>query len=268
VDPPGGWDPWGSRGPHGGDLDGTIEPGTTRPTGTGPNGSKATQKNKTVWPRFGSVPGKTAARRFALHTVSAYPMWCSPADFQVFMGPEGRALWYDATHYEDCDGSVHTLARLSKGRESLIFAKGMDLKTYYCHQCARELGLVTPADASAMTASGYLLEKYIKHTAPTGIYPVNSIFQSSDWQKYKSYALLTAASGCLEIDDQNRKNLIYFAGEKTGMRYDGGVFTCHCSGVKLVCAENVVRMHPFPSDFQPEAQQCANCGALVPFTPG
>jgi hypothetical protein len=141
------------------------------------------------------------------------------------------------------------------------------MSTYYCHLCCRTLGLIAPADASAINASGYVLEKFIKHTAPTGTYPVNSVFDNTDWHKYKDYAVVTAASGCLEIDDQNRKNLIYFAGERTGLRYDNGQFTCPCSGVKLVRAENVTRLHPFPSDFHPESRQCANCGVPVPFDP-
>lgn len=115
-----------------------------------------------------------------------------------------------------------------------------------------------------MDTSSYQVEKFIKHTAPTGLYPVNSVFEHRDWPTVKDYFVVTAASGCLEIDDQGRKNLIYFAGRKVGLRYENGVFTAPCSGVKLVCTEDAWRIHGFPSEFHPESRQCAACGRAVP----
>ena len=142
------------------------------------------------------------------------------------------------------------------------------MPTYYCYKCVRECGLVAPVnDSTALTASQYQLDKFIKHTAPTGVYPTNSVFLDTSWSTYQRYIVTTASSGSLEIDDQGRKNLIYFAGRDTGLRYVNGLFTATCSGVVLVCSENTGRLHAFPGDFQPESRKCAICGEAVPFDP-
>ena len=138
---------------------------------------------------------------------------------------------------------------------------------YYCYKCARNKGHIAPIDPSAINATPYQLEKYLKHTAPTGIYPKNSVFNDPSWQSYKDYMVAPAASGCLEIDDAGRKNLIYFAGEETGLLYENGTFTASCSGVMLVCGEDVGKAHSFPTDFFSESRICKGCGELVPFDP-
>lgn len=142
------------------------------------------------------------------------------------------------------------------------------MPTYYCYKCVRKYELVSPVDdPTDLTASQYQLDKFIKHTDPTGVYTTNSVFLDSSWSTYQGYIVTTASSGSLEIDDKGRKNLIYFAGSETGLRYDNGVFTATCSGVVLVCSEDTGRFHAFPSDFQPESRKCAICGEAVPFDP-
>lgn len=141
------------------------------------------------------------------------------------------------------------------------------MPTYYCYECARLHEYVTPVDPAALPATQYQLDKYVKHTAPTGVYPTNSVFNDPSWSGYRSHMVAAAASGCLQIDDQGRKNLIYFAGKETGLRYDNGVFTAPCSGVALVCGENSGRFHAFPSEFHPESRKCSCCGQPVPFDP-
>lgn len=139
------------------------------------------------------------------------------------------------------------------------------MPTYYCYECARLHGHISPVDASAVSANSYQLGKFIKHTAPTGNYPVNSIFNDPDWSSYQDFMVTTANSGCLEVDDQGRSNLIWFAGEETGLRYDSGMYSASCSGVKVVLAENSGTIHAFPSDFHPESKTCGHCGKSVPY---
>lgn len=141
------------------------------------------------------------------------------------------------------------------------------MATYYCHECVRRYRLHLPVDPSTGSASSYQLDKFVKHVAPTGTYAVNSVFDDKDWQTYKDYMVTTAASGCLEVDDMGRENLIFFAGERTGLRYDHGNPTATCSGVKLVCTADSSRFHAFPSDFEAESRVCSICGQPVPFWP-
>ncbi len=146
----------------------------------------------------------------------------------------------------------------------------MCLNRYFCHRCARHLGLISPVDPSALEppTSDYQLKKFIKHSAPTREYDnTNSVFDDPSWETHKDYMVSTAASGCLEIDDRNRKNIIFFAGERTGLRYDKGSFSAVCSGIKLVFSEDSANIHQLPSDFTPESKLCEQCGVCVPFDP-
>lgn len=146
-------------------------------------------------------------------------------------------------------------------------SRGVAVPTYYCHKCARLKGYISPIDPSELERSQYQLEKFIKHTAPDRAYPTNSVFNDSNGETYQSYMVSAAASGCLEIDDQGRKNLIYFAGKETALRYEDGIFAATCSGVTVVCGESSGHIHAFPSDFHPESRNCDCCGDSVPFDP-
>ena len=138
---------------------------------------------------------------------------------------------------------------------------------YYCHTCCRASGLIAPVDPSALPPGPYQLGKFVKHTAPSSVHSVNSIFHDPDWSAYEQYLVNTAASGCLEIDDQNRKNLILFAGQEVGLLKVNGVFRAPCSGVKLVCSEDAVKAHGFPIAFEPQSRTCESCTGSVPFDP-
>ena len=130
-----------------------------------------------------------------------------------------------------------------------------------CHSCAAEQGHIDFTLPGSVTGTEYQLEKYMKHTAPSGSYPVNSVFESPDHAVYSNYIVGTMASGCVEIDDHGRANLIYFAGEKTGARYEHGEFVCDISGVKVVLAHDEARVHGFPTGIgHLGPQHCERCG--------
>ena len=148
------------------------------------------------------------------------------------------------------------------------------MSKYYCHECARNLGLIVPVDSSTLEANpggkypyDYQWEKYVKHTVPTEIYSINSVFLNSTWNSYQHHMVSAMASGCLEIDDWGRKNLILFAGSTTGMQYNNGMFASTCSGVMAVLTENSTMVHAFPCNFHPESRSCEKCGRPVPFDP-
>jgi hypothetical protein len=116
-------------------------------------------------------------------------------------------------------------------------------------------------------ASQYQLEKYMKHTAPSGCYAINSVFDNPTWDNYQNYLICASASGCMEVDDYGRKRYIWHAGSTTGIQYNNGQFESTCSGITVVLAENVSHVHAYPYNFHPESRPCAKCGRLVPFDP-
>src|SRR5947208_15019894 len=89
------------------------------------------------------------------------------------------------------------------------------MPTYYCHECARKHNLIAPIMpvSGLIPASGtYSLGKFIKHTAPTGVYAVNSVFNDPSWATYQNYLVAAAASGCLQIDDSGTQEPPFLCG--------------------------------------------------------
>jgi len=80
------------------------------------------------------------------------------------------------------------------------------MSQFFCHSCSVS-GLVTPAMPTSLTGTSYQLEKFIKHTAPTVTYPINSIFDDPTYDTYSGYIVTGTISGLLEIDNYGRKIL-------------------------------------------------------------
>jgi hypothetical protein len=93
---------------------------------------------------------------------------------------------------------------------------------------------------------------------------LKSIFNDGRWATYQDYMVDAVNSGCLEIDDQNRKNLVFLAGKETGVTLQSGRFVASCSGVKVVLSEISGRIHAFPFDIIAGSQVCAICGRQIP----
>jgi hypothetical protein len=139
------------------------------------------------------------------------------------------------------------------------------MNQYYCHQCAISNGLVVPANPNTLTGTSYQLGKFIKHTAPTGTYPLNSVFDDPTYDTYSRYIVSGTASGLLEIDDLGRKNFVWFAGQRTGAEYQNGVFIAPASGVKIVLPEDYTKLHAFPITTSPGSiSNCVSCGKILP----
>ena len=139
------------------------------------------------------------------------------------------------------------------------------MPTFYCHKCGVEEGHITPALPASLTGEQYQLEKFIKHTSPTGTYRVNSIFTDPTYAQYANYIVTTSASGYLEIDDKQRKNLVWFASEKAGAKYVKGAFKCDQSGIKVVNHDDATKIHAFATEVNFGSQTCAKCGKPVPY---
>ena len=113
-------------------------------------------------------------------------------------------------------------------------------------------------------ASTYQLDKWIKHTKPTKVYDVNSIFASPSTGMYKGWFVSSSVSGSMEEDDLGRTNFIWFAGQQTGATYDKGVFSFPTDAVKLVLPHDADKIHAFPvSSTGYAADTCASCGRHI-----
>ena len=136
---------------------------------------------------------------------------------------------------------------------------------YYCFDCRILLGLLPPINSVSLTGTPYQLARYIKHTAPTGTYSVNSIFVDPTYITYSNYIVSGIVSGFLEIDYYGRNNLIWFAGELTGAEYHNGVFVAPTNGVKIVLPEDETKLHAFPILANPgTVNYCVSCRKPLP----
>lgn len=139
--------------------------------------------------------------------------------------------------------------------------------TYYCHECAVRNGLVNPIDAftANLTGSNYQFEKFVKHTAPNQYNGLISVFFWQDFPLYRDFTISGSISGALQIDDQNRKNLIWYAGRDIGITYENGVYRSPNDAVKVVLSENPTGIHAFPINYELQyVNRCLACDRIIP----
>ena len=140
------------------------------------------------------------------------------------------------------------------------------MKKYYCHECAINLGLISGVKPEPLnlTGSSYLFQKFEKHTQiPTGS-GIISIYSDPTYATYRDYTISGYFSGSLEIDDRNRKNLIWYAGKDVGVTYLDGKFQFPTDAVKVVLSENTASLHSFPVNSQNySSASCSNCGRNI-----
>lgn len=86
------------------------------------------------------------------------------------------------------------------------------MATYYCHNCAAQLGYLRQVPAGKVVASSYQLDKYLKHTLPSLSHELQSVFETPSTQTYRDYILDALAARSIEIDDHGSANVIWVAG--------------------------------------------------------
>lgn len=134
---------------------------------------------------------------------------------------------------------------------------------YYCHSCALGQCWFAPVEADKLnlTGSQYQLSKFIKHTSPTNLAGVVSVFDDPSYEQYKSSTVNGSTSGSLERDDKGRINLVWYAGQNNGITYRDGKFLTTTDTVKVVLANNQLKIHTFSVDsFVYETKRCGICG--------
>lgn len=134
---------------------------------------------------------------------------------------------------------------------------------WYCHTCAAKLGKIH-SPPSNLTGSSEQLEKFYKHTQPTGSYGINSVFDNPSYDKYADYIVDACCSGSVEVDSRGRTNIVWLAGERTGVTIVNNKPHCVCDAVKVVLSGKAHRVHAFPTGSQVAAvQTCCECGAPI-----
>lgn len=139
------------------------------------------------------------------------------------------------------------------------------MSDYLCHECAikkrilnNEIGDFDPSGTK------YQLDKFYKHTVPPKCLDTVSIFDISENKKYKKYIVNTLASGCVEFDDQGRKNIVWIAGETQGYMFKNAVLQGDIDGVKVVLPDDPEKMHAFPTGSADlSTKKCMICGRKI-----
>ncbi len=134
----------------------------------------------------------------------------------------------------------------------------------YCHACSVCLGFLNDVYTSEPLGTQYQLAKFMKHTVPSGLHDAVSVFESRSTGRYEQHVVDVGASGAVEIDDRGRRNIIWFAGERTGLRWEGGVLQGPQDGVKVVLSSESGKVHAFPIDASAlRTERCARCGGPI-----
>jgi len=141
------------------------------------------------------------------------------------------------------------------------------MNTYYCHDCAAVNGTLRPPPAGeTLTSNSYKLEKYIKHTLPSSSSDYKTVFTGISSESYQHYVVSAVASGHVQVDSQNRVNIVWVGSETTGIALQGGRYVGDMKAVKVVCHSNTNRIHGYPiAVSELNSASCAQCGRIIPY---
>jgi len=102
----------------------------------------------------------------------------------------------------------------------------------------------------------------MKHSMPPPLSggSIVSVFSIADYPTYRDYVVNAMASGSTEVDDQGRRNVVWYAGKNIGVTYSGSAFTASSDTVKVVLAHDSTKVHAFPVESGPlRMEKCADC---------
>ena len=138
------------------------------------------------------------------------------------------------------------------------------MSVLYCHRCGAKEGFLGKASSGGFLKSSYQLQKFMKHTIPSTGYNIASIFNDPSTQTYGDYIVNALASGCVEIDDRNRRNIVWGAGKPVGMLFEKGVPVLPEDAVKLVLSTDPQKIHAYPvSSTTLSTRSCSKCGGAI-----
>ena len=145
--------------------------------------------------------------------------------------------------------------------------------SYYCHVCGDNLGYIAPINISGINMTGYYpgqpyspIDKYFKHVQYTGQQGIVSIYNTPDYDTYRQFGINAYLSGCVEVKDGFRTNLLWYAGRDIGLRYNNGIIQWPEDTVRLTFHDNAFKFHHFSqSSLNIPVGNCAHCGRVIPF---
>ena len=141
------------------------------------------------------------------------------------------------------------------------------MNTYYCHDCAVINGtLRPPPEGEGLTDNSYKLDKYIKHTLPSSSSDHKTVFTGVASESYQNFVVTAVASGHVQVDSQNRINIVWVGSETTGIALQGGRFVGDTSAVKVVCHSDTNKIHGYPiAVTELKSASCVQCGRTIPY---
>lgn len=95
-------------------------------------------------------------------------------------------------------------------------------RTYYCHRCGCNLGLIPDPPRGKIVRTVKQYEKHRKHTVPDSRYPIQSVFVDPSTSVSASYLVDAMLAGAIEVDEQGRTNIILAAGRQAGFGTSSG----------------------------------------------
>ena len=133
----------------------------------------------------------------------------------------------------------------------------------YCNDCSRIRGLlpIENLDTLNPTGTAYQCMKHTKHTAPTGIYSVNSVFDYPD--RYVDYLINAGLSGSVQLyHDGSIRKVILFAREYIGSKQQNG-FVMPTETIILVYPNERPKTHIYSEEARLYDTICSDCGCLI-----
>ncbi|GEM_PF-1047677 len=141
------------------------------------------------------------------------------------------------------------------------------MSTYSCHDCAVINGtLRPPPKGEGLTDNSYKLGKYIKHTRPSSSSDYKTEFTGVASESYQNFIVTAVASGHVQVNSQNRINIVWVGSETTGIALQGGRFVGDMRAVKVVCHSDTNRIHGYPiAVTELNSASCVQCGRTIPY---
>ena len=133
-----------------------------------------------------------------------------------------------------------------------------------CWDCANAEGHLINMDPSAVLASTYQLDKFMKHTQPTWTVGVNSVFADPTTAAYAGYVVTSLVSGSVALDRFARPTFIWYAGKTIGATYTNGIYSFPNDAVKVVLPHDQKKVHAYSvSSTGYTAVGCARCAKPI-----